>query len=300
MVVAESKRQLESVLPGVPAIRIRWAPAETTEESTQREPKSILRPGTAPNRCPKTIREETMSERKRASRSTSKAAAKAAARARAEAAARRRGREPSPEAVIPTAVIQIQDSPEGPRLYTAKIRPGGRVFFSTHPSVGRIIVAFDGVEPLEGVGAEFDVRPGGPVALTIKGEVKGEYFFHMVSERGPGGLLRLDVEEDGMIDKTGFSVGPDEVRHQQCFLPAQGDELRLQVFNYLDSDQDVEILQPSAQTSQWRVPANDSRGAQFPIAGLGGNLLVRLGPTAEPLTLEAGGTEDVEIIIEPD
>lgn len=242
-----------------------------------------------------------MSKRTPASSSITKAASKAAARSGSEAAAGRRGHKLSPQAVIPTAVIQIQDSPEGPKLYTAKIRPGGRVFFSTHPSVGRIVVAFDDAEPLEGVGIQFDVFPGGPVVLSIKTEARGEYYFRMHSERGPGGLLKLDVEEEGMIDRTGFCVGPGEVRSQQCFLPAQGGELRLQVFNFLDSDQDLVVLGPGGKSSDWKVAANDSRGMQFPRDGLGGNLMVRLRPATDPFPrLEAGGTEQVEVIIEPD
>lgn len=212
----------------------------------------------------------------------------------------------------PPVVVQIEDTPDGPKLFTGDLRPGSGVVFEIDPSVGTsVTVRFEEGEPLEGLGAAFDVTPGAPVEAVVRAGVSGS--FGVIFEAGPETITgcRLVVIPDGSLDKSGFRCSRPATNLRAStlwYLYSEGpvNALDLEVRNQTDSGQQIAIVEPGVEgleVAQHAVGVGVNPPIAVPIGSRGHAASVCLESqeqnAAEDPDIQTGGTEQVDIFIEP-
>lgn len=200
------------------------------------------------------------------------------------------------------AVAQIQEVHGEPKLFNAALRPTGSVVFSAGSAVGKMTVRFTDAVPLQGVGQTFEVFPGGPVELSVKALASGSYPFTLEAEHAVlnDQELVLEVSDTGPLDKVGFACPAVGLTVLQTYLRSNESSFLCEVLNHLEESCTVLLTEPGKRYSDMVVPAHGQQSRQIPISGLGGMLLMEIvGQGSGERSMQSGGTEQFEIIIEP-
>ncbi len=200
-----------------------------------------------------------------------------------------------------TVVIHVEGDPA--RLYTGHLRAGSRVVLMVETiSAAGVTVTFDGgATPFVGCGSAFILEGGAPVDFVVAKDADGEYGFRLESGALSVEGCRLVVTPDGDLDKTGFlvrEIGSSLRVSQWAYQRMDGKEsLGLKVQASADQLSQVSILQPGGEPQ----PLTGSE-VEVPVTGFGCVATVSLTAKAAPTVLgkgQTGGTEHVEIVVEP-
>jgi hypothetical protein len=213
----------------------------------------------------------------------------------------------------PTALLQIESTPLGSKLFTDDTRPGGRVVFEVDAAGPNVVVRFDGNrEPFVEAGSSFDLSPGASVEFTVKEGAAGNFPFQTETSSQILKGFRLAVEQNGNLDRSGFSFAGTASAlsvHELCFLRVESlvSSLDLEVINRTNREQQILIVETASGNLIERNLGGETT-TQIPISilpptrGPERGALISLTTDARGTPendYQSGGTEQVEIIIEP-
>ena len=213
-----------------------------------------------------------------------------------------------------TALVRIEETADGPRLYTGDVRPGGRVVLMAESSVGEYVsVTFaEGGQPLVGVGDSFLLGSGASVEFAVAQVPDGHYAFTVEASNTTLLEARLAVSSEGSLEKTGFVIRAGRGASGSALLlfrrASIESSIDLEVEDRLEGTRPEVSIRETGKLPEVLETANRS----IPVAGVGCVATVYLGSRGgdeRPAPPSAGygrgkgqtgGTEQVEIVIDPD
>ena len=226
------------------------------------------------------------------------------------------------------AIIQVRPHPACPRLFSAAVKPRGQVVFSVARELGKIRVEFEGSEdskvPLDNVTSTFDIFPG-IVTFRVKDGASSDHYKFTVqrfnSEMRPVKELETlilevavvaELDDPQPLDKVGFACSASEPITLQSFLAVRSAavDFKLEAINHTGKQCTLALRNPNH--GEWKLKVGDRPRRPIPITGLGRMIQVifsqgeKLGCHTSPPSVDSkdltqsGGTEQFEIIIEPD
>ena len=202
---------------------------------------------------------------------------------------------------IPGAIawVGILDKTGVPGLFAPEIRPGGQVFFGTLSTQDFTEVRFDGPSPFVEGRTQFRVLPGPAIPLTVRADAEGEFRFSFRDLNGEwdSRILVLDVSATGLSSRLQFLSDTTFGAITQSFIRSASREVAVRIHNGLEGRAIVSLGGPDRQPSEVPVESGQTHDESIRAPAFGKILTLQLGSVFEA---QSGGTEQVDIILEPD
>ena len=230
--------------------------------------------------------------------------------------------DPSEATILSDAIVQARESLGSPRLFSVAVKPSGQVMFSVDHTLGKIRVEFQGTNvPLDNVTSPFDIFPGS-VAFRVKSNAAEAHYAFKVQpfdqKMNPieilETMLTVEVAENGPLDKIGFACSDSQPIILQTLLTmGSATTCQVMIANMQNEDSYLNLFVPGQKEFSLHLKPSQIAMQSVPVQGFGGMLRVKVvkngssesvqatPPSNEPKEVtQSGGTEQFEIIIEPD
>ena len=205
-----------------------------------------------------------------------------------------------------TLQLEIIDVNLGPRLFSENIRPGSQVVYAT--ATIPFTVRFDGdQEPFQNVGSSFQVPAGQTIEQTVREDIVDQEFPFQIEAQGQiiQGLL-LHVTRNALLEKSGFTLSPERPILRiiySVFIP-KPPQL---ILNCTNNGKELRYLSVKGMNDLIACLAIPGSGGieELPLPlpnppeRLVANIQLSNDSTCR-LDGQNGGTEQVQILIEPD
>ena len=210
--------------------------------------------------------------------------------------------EPCSEESATTAWVGILDKTGQPALFVPEARPGDPICFGTASSTESAEVRFEHRSPLVDDRTRFTVLPGPAVPLRIRDDAVGEFPFVLRDPANPlnSTLLILDVSPSGPSTRLQFIAGANPGAFSQAFVRGTSRRVDLVIENRLDHKVKVEIGGPAQTPPLTREIEAKKTHVEPVFAPAFGKILHVMLKSPNFKSLQSGGTEQVDIILEPD
>lgn len=194
-----------------------------------------------------------------------------------------------------------------PSLFLGDLGPGSQVLLGVQMGSAPITISFDGRSPFIGVERSICLNPGPPVPFTIRHDARGHYVFTVE------GLLitpgaQLAVSADAPISKIGFQLNPAQELTLQAYVKGLPGELVVTSANLTDRRVTLKWVESEKPERDHRLEPRMLKERLLETSGFGVAVAIRLqsgtrsAGTRSLSTIpdQSGGTEQIEIIVEPD
>ena len=199
-------------------------------------------------------------------------------------------------AAVGFALVKIIGTSVDQALFTGPIAPEGTVSFG---SLGESVdVIFTDESPLVGVNHGARIVAGPSVPFDVRADARGVFPFTM-SGPGLGRTFLIDVEPGVPTRSLGFRSQPLALVTLEIPTKSSRGELLLELENTTDGPARVDLLPYEGPIARVELAANETQLLKYTFAVLGSVLRIQLDPVLTVIN-QSGGTEQVEIILEPD
>ena len=200
----------------------------------------------------------------------------------------------SPEVAV--CAIEIRGDSVSSALFVGPVAPAGTVSFGS--LVSPIEIVFSGESPLVGINPDTRIVPGPSVPFFVRPDADGEFAFTM-SGPGTGRAFYIHVEPGAEMRSLGFRAEPlESVILEAHARTSKGDVLVL-ITNLTGAPSRVSLDPYGGPRLEEVIGADDTASMLYEFGAFGKVLTVGLDPEVTVIN-QSGGTEQVDIILEPD